>query len=104
MSGYTKGPYTLEDRGINTGVDILAVVPDWSTQPIRIASVVPFKNRLETATLFQAAPDLLEALKAIYAGVVSAGRVMDEEERVNINTTLKAFKALEAAIAKAEGK
>ena len=60
----------------------------------------PSEEAEAVAKLFAAAPEMLEACKGIYAGVVSDGRSPD---RLNINISFAAFKAVEAAIAKADG-
>lgn len=52
------------------------------------------------ADLIAGAPGLYEALAGIYAGVINAS----DDKRVVMNISVEAFKAMEAALAKALGK
>lgn len=91
---YTPGPWTFTNHleGCNVSVGLKSGKFDLA----RIYTATP--ERVGNARLIAAAPEMLEALEAIYAGVVSG-----EGERVNLNVSLGAFKALESALAKATG-
>jgi hypothetical protein len=55
------------------------------------------------AHLIAAAPALYEAGHAVLMGSVSRAASDEDGERVNLNISMAAFKALEAALAKARG-
>ena len=93
MSAYTKGPWEVDRRAstrVTDGADTTIASAGMASRTMEDAQA--------NARLIAAAPDLLEALKGIYAGVVSGS------DRVNINVSVGAFQAMELAIAKAEGK
>ena len=96
MSTHTKGPWVVDGSGIRAivrGVDVTIVAVRH-----RLAAEVHEAN----ARMIAAAPELLDALQALYAGPCSA---YDEPERtrISMNVSREAFKKMEAAIAKATG-
>lgn len=102
MSEYTKGPWRVGRAG--------SVVADYPVPEMGGSDAVEYYGGHliaesvipSNARLLSAATEMLEALKALYAGPCSA---QDEpERRVTMNVSRAAFKMMEAAIAKAEGK
>jgi hypothetical protein len=114
---YTPGPWVIDGLfDADTGVDILAVEdPSRREDGVKICEVLPFVEdwtelEIANAHLIAAAPELLEALKAVW-NLIECGQLRrNTSDDANPDFAMRqipfvmALKAMETAIAKAEGR
>jgi hypothetical protein len=100
---HTPGPWHWDGDASNMSPEFRENEAPWIWGDAGMTPVLKGDVEVPVAAdsrLIAAAPTMLEALKGIYAGVVSGAT---SEWRININVSQEAFKALESAIALAEG-
>jgi len=96
---HTPGPWVVSDGEFTDGF-----VEAVNNGPNTIAGIMPVPERSANARLIAAAPELLEACKEARNCLASALQAMEDEGLGVYAADNLAMKALDAAIAKAEGR